>query len=78
MANSRVLDGSTRERVAFHRAFGDIRAFSDGVNNFTRLAKTITGATLTVAYDDQCVKAEVTTSLNHFGDAIDEDNLLDQ
>src|SRR5690606_10466460 len=59
-------------------ALGAFGGLADGFWNFTCLAVTETDATLLVADDDEGCKAETTAALDHLGDAVDRDQLIDE
>ncbi len=66
------------QRHADQSALGGFRRLADGLRNFPRLAVTEADAALLVANDDQRCETEAPATLDHLGDAIDVDELVDK
>src|SRR3546814_1096069 len=59
-------------------ALGALGGLADGFRHFTCLAVAETDATLLVADDDEGCEAEATAALDHLGDAVDRDQLINE
>src|ERR1044071_3065776 len=73
-----VRDGVVDQSHRAHLGFGDFTSFSDGIGDLAGFAKTNPNAALLVTGDYQSAKAETASAFDHFGGAIDENDLLRQ
>jgi hypothetical protein len=61
-----------------HFAFGLIGGFTDGFGNFTSFTSAKTDTAGTVPGDNQSGEGKTTATLDHLGDAVDVNKLVDQ
>jgi hypothetical protein len=74
-----MMQGTARtQRHEDHVALGRFGCLADGFRHFARLAVTEADAALLVADDDERGKTEATAALDHFRDAIDVNELVDE
>ena len=66
------------QRHEDHVALGALGRLADGLRHFARLAVAEADAALLVADDDESCEAETAATLDHLGDAVDVNELVDE
>jgi hypothetical protein len=78
LPDDRVRDCTARHRNRDHAAACCLNGLADRFGNFVRLAGGETDASLAIAYCDERVEREATTTLHHLRYSVDRDNVLDE
>ena len=74
-----VVEGPAfAKRYTDHRALCCFSCLTDGFRHFTRLAMTEADAALLVTNHNECCEAETTATLDHFRNAVDVNELVDE
>jgi hypothetical protein len=65
-------------RNANHGFFGTLGCLADGFRHFARLAGAVADAAFLVTHDNQGSEGETASAFDHFGDAVDGNELVGQ